>query len=92
MSLLFRILCFILILLAFIIILIGFIYILLCELDWIFEVDLLWKVKEKVRVIVYGNQPGIYNKKRLKNSNKISINKIGALKRNYKQYNERKCN
>lgn len=76
-----------LLLLVFIITFVACIYILVVELDWIFDVDVLWKVKEKVRVLVYGNQLGIYRPERPKRSyaNRTGAYKTGAFKRINKQ-------
>ena len=83
MTLLIKILSLTLLLLVFIIVLIGCLYILIVELDWILDVDVLWKLKQKVRVLVYGNQLGIYRSdgSRRSNSNRTSNYKVGAFKR-----------
>lgn len=44
----------IILLLAFLIVLIGFLYIVAVEIDYILEVDILWKVKQKARRLIYG--------------------------------------
>ena len=54
MNLLIKILSLILLFLVFIITLIACLYVLVQEIDWILEVDVLWKLKRKVRCIVYG--------------------------------------
>ena len=64
MNLLIRILSLILILLVFIIALLGGLYVLVVEIDYILDVDVLWKVKQKVRTFVYGEQIGNYMSKK----------------------------
>lgn len=88
MSLLFKIISLILILLVFIITVTACLYVLAVEIDWILEVDVLWKVKQKVRVLVYGNQLGIYRSdgSRRSNSDRTGDYRIGALKRFNKQH------
>lgn len=79
MNLLIRIISLILILLTFLIALIGGLYILVVEIDYILDVDVIWKLKQKVRAIVYGEQRGIYKQRDTRNRRTSS--KVYRIKR-----------
>ena len=92
MSIVIRILAFILILLAFISAALLFVYVIEIELNEIFEVDVLFKVKRKLEVICYGQTKALGKlqprRKRKSSSDRTKVYSIKKRIRDRKYYNK----